>query len=137
MIRHYALSPEGQSDGVVLYHDSLHPPRRVQSAGSERHGTIEGATPAADPSGLEPGTLLFEGYWLGADAGDIADKLRSLFFDDPSTTEVSVQALDGSGSEVSSPYNGTYLLADIPNGQQTLEESAINVWHYWIPLIED
>lgn len=137
MTDNYDITPAGGSSPKVrLYNDSLDAITRSQMSAVQRHGTIEGSRPNSTFDGLQPGDVGFHGFWLGNNASDLADTLRVDFYDNESTTRVDVQAVDGSGTNQNSPYNGTYKLAD----EGSIDKPVSNedrIWEYRMLLVED
>ncbi|MEF8881980.1 MAG: hypothetical protein V5A34_05585 [Halapricum sp.] len=135
----YDLVPNDSSinPGVRSYGDSLEPLPRRQTHGTalERGQTFEaGVAPTNQADGLAPGEVRFRGRWLGADAAALADRLREIA-NDPGTTELSVQAVDESGTSVSDPVNGTYVIAEDIVVEQVVPGSDA-AWRYDIRLAE-
>lgn len=134
---HFTITPAGSSSPtVVLYEDSLEIEARTQRHQVERHGVIEGGTPASDSDGLEPGVLPIHGFWLGTEAESIATRLIDDFLDDPSVERVDLQAVNDNGTNVSSPHNGTYRLSDDEEVRQRVGTEA-ECWEYRLRLTED
>lgn len=132
----YRTTPAGESSPTVtFYGDSMNNLPRQQATNVERHDAIAGSNPGADQAGLEPGQIRFEGYWFGANAEDIATTFRDGFLDDPAVERVDVEARDG-GQFASSPFNGTYQIAEESRVDQVDPQSRRN-WQYRIVLIED
>jgi len=132
----YVLKPAGAaSDTVKLPGHSLAPIPRRQTHQAERHDNITGGV-GATADGLQPGDIKFDGYWWGANAEDIAVEFRDKISDDISVDRVDVQAVDDAGNNVSSPYNGTYVIADNTEIGQT-DPNSPRGYRYQITLIED
>lgn len=131
----YDVTPVGSTlSPVRLYGDSMELVPRSQPHNSERHAVIAAGGTASDSAGIEPGDVLFRGTWLGSDAGALADRWRAIL-DDTSIEEVDVQAVDNSGADVTSSYNGRYRLAE----EQTLEQiipGDESAYRYQINLLE-
>lgn len=137
MATNYDVTPAGKTSPVVrLYGDSMEPIERAQKHVAERHAVIAGATPASDSNGLQPGEEGFRGFWFGSDAATLATRLRDKIIDDPDVERVDVQAVDDSGTNVSSPYNGTYRIADAATVGQPAPGTD-TLWRYDLRLIED
>jgi len=133
----YRLTPAGEtSPTVTLYSESMKDIPRRQTHNIERHDTIKGAAPGSGSAGLNPGEIRFDGLWLGASAASIADTFRNDFVDDPTVTRLDVQAIDDSGTFISSRYNGTYRIAEETRVDKSVAHSDRN-WRYRILLIED
>lgn len=130
------MRPAGQTSPIVtFYSSSLDKLDRNQVNVAEKHAVVEGGDPKSDASGLEPGEILFHGFWLGTSAEQMAGRLRDEFIDDPTVTRVEIQAGDDTGS-VSSPYNGTYVIAEPARITQPVSDEP-ELWEYRLQLIED
>lgn len=131
----YDLTPVGSDkDGVRLYGDSMEPIVRGQKHAVTRHAPQLGGTPSSDFEGLEPGEIGIRGTWAGSDASDLADRLRSIV-NDESITDVELQAVDDDGTDVDSPHDGTYRIAD--NAEVTQPVAGRDeVWEYTLTLTE-
>lgn len=132
----YDITPAGGGTTIRLYEESLADIPRRQVHGVERHDPIAGGAPASNSTGLEPGEIRFRGHWLGADAAAIADAFETDILDASTVERVDVQAVDASGSDVASRYNGTYRIADETRVDRVVAQSEAN-WRYTIILIED
>lgn len=131
----YDVHPEGDDTvGVRLYGESLEILDRRQQHDTEAHSAIAGSQPGVDAAGLEPGQLAFRGFWLGDDAETLATDFRDNISDDAAVTTVEVQAGEN-GSSVSSPYDGTYRIAEQTQVGQPVEGVA-ELWNYQLILIE-
>lgn len=131
----YDLTPiDSQLDGVRLYGDSMKPIARGQTHEAERHAVIEGGAPTSDSDGLEPGQIGLRGTWLGATAGTLADRLRAII-NDPDVTTVSIDGVDGSGTSITTPYDGDYRIADSATVEQVIP-GRDEAWEYRLTLIE-
>lgn len=135
----YDITPLGSSlPGVRLYGDSMQALPRPQSHPADAHAVQAGGPPSSGSDGVEPGRVTFEGTWLGIDASDLAGRLRDIL-NDTSVLRVDVQAVDDSGTDVTSPYNGEYRIATTqrdPEVAQTIPGNPL-AWEYRLPLIED
>jgi len=134
----YDLVPADSSvnPGVRCYGDSLQPITRRQRHGTAPDGdTFEpDVTPTTAADGLAPGQIAFTGQWLGSDAAALADRLRTIA-SDPDTTELSVQAVDDSGTDIDDPVNGTYVIAQEISVEQVVPGSDA-AYSYDITLSE-
>lgn len=136
----YDLVPADSSvnPGVRCYGDSLDPLSRAQGHDAVIESMLAGAEPTTASDGLEPADIRFRGRWLGSDAAALAQRLRAIA-DDPGTTQLSVQAVDETGSDIADPINGTYLIGGPETGAIVVEQVVAgrdSAWEYDVPLIE-
>lgn len=131
----YDITPDGQpTPKIRLYENALARIPRDQQNEAEAPAMEVGVDPVSEPSGVAAASVTLRGIWLGTDASTLADRLRTIL-KDASITAVDVQAVDSSGTAVSSPLNGTYTLA----GESRVEQPAPTddrAWTYEIRLSE-
>jgi len=131
----YDLAPADASTPLVrLYEETLTRIPRGQQNEAEAPPMAVGVSPTAVPDGVAAASVTLRGVWLGTEASTLADRLRTIL-DDPTISEIELQAVDDSGTDVAAPYNGTYVLGGESRvDQQTPTDDR--VWTYEIRLNE-
>lgn len=131
----YDLTPADASTPLVrLYADALTRIPRGQTNEADAPPMAPGVSPTAVHDGVAAASVRFRGAWLGTEASTLADRLRTML-NDPTISEVELQAVDDSGTNIAAPYNGTYILG----GESRVEQSTPTddrAWVYEIRLNE-
>lgn len=133
----YDLIPQDSGlSKVRLYGDSLevrearNQPHAVNRFSEQGGGLPDGAPAPSDTAGIEPGDIVLQGDWVGADAAALAERLIDIF-DDTSVTEVEVTRTDAASDDI----EGTYRIGERARVGQLVagDDSA---YEYTIELIE-
>lgn len=129
-----AKPPDSDTPLITFYVSGLDRIERIQQTNVTGHDTISGS-PGSTTAGLEPGDLLLRGFWRGTKASDMASRLRDDALDATGVERLELQAGDSNGS-VTSPYDGTYRIADESRVVQP-DSKRDQLWQYRLILIED